>query len=600
MIRRFKAIKELTLTVPARDENRQGSADFVSIVGENNVGKSSILEAIRLACPGSSKPTIDQFRNLDPSSGPIEVELEFDRITDADREKHAVRAHIFTDGGVEKYRVKKTWRAPGVAPEPFAYSPETKQHRFRDWPDLKSKSEFISLSPEWKAIVEAADAASSRKLPKPNKDAYLRAAAQLNSPLIEEGEPWSPNPGGNLSNLDSVLPTVIWVPALRETGAEADVSEKQSAIRKIVNALFEQQLSKHERVIRFRRAAEELEQLFASDGKHKIVANVESQITSKLKELINIGADLRFTAPDVTSDLASKTEFRVLDGDISTRPEHQGHGAQRSIVLALLQMWAEQLRAIGSTDVSRTLFLIEEPEIYLHPEMCRRMRDALLRIAQSGIGQVICTTHSPIFLDLADRHDGIVIVKRQNESPVTIQRTNDIFGQEEDDKERRSRLRMLLNFDSAANEVFFTSRVTMVEGDCEIAAIDAIARKLCEIGEIHWPAYLAARRSVALINCRGKWTIPAFQIVLNEFGIKYRVVHDEDESDEATRANGQIGSLLPSQHDRLMHQPNFEKQIFGKSWIRDKPWKATSSIESTKILPQSLRIFFRICATREN
>ncbi|WP_437608872.1 AAA family ATPase [Sorangium sp. So ce834] len=453
VIRRFKSIKDLSITVPARDESRQGSADFVSIVGENNVGKSSILEAIRLACPGSGRPTNDQFHNLNPSLGPIEVELEFDRLTDADKEKHAVRSHIFTDGGIEKYRIKKSWRAPGVAPESFAYSPTTRQHRFREWPELKSKAEIANLGPEWKAIVDTADAAGSRKLSKPSKDSYLRAAVQINSPLIEETQPWAPNPGGNLSNLDSVLPTVIWVPALRETGAEADVGEKQSAVRKIVNALFEQQLSKHERVIRFRRAAEELAQLFASDGKHKIVASVESQITSKLRELIDICADLRFTAPDVTADLASKTEFRVLDGDISTRPEHQGHGAQRSIVLALLQMWAEQLRVVGSSDASRTLFLIEEPEIYLHPEMCRRMRDALLRIAQSGVGQVVCTTHSPVFLDLADRHDGIVIVKK-NGNPEIIQRTNDIFGNGDSDKERRSRLRMLLNFDPAVNEVF--------------------------------------------------------------------------------------------------------------------------------------------------
>ncbi|WP_437608870.1 TOPRIM nucleotidyl transferase/hydrolase domain-containing protein [Sorangium sp. So ce834] len=132
----------------------------------------------------------------------------------------------------------------------------------------------------------------------------------------------------------------------------------------------------------------------------------------------------------------------------------------------------------------------------------------------------------------------------------------------------------------------------MVEGDCEIASIDAIARKLCDLGEVHWPTYLATRRSVALINCRGKWTIPAFQIVLNEFGIEYRVIHDEDEADEATNANDQIGSLLPSQRRRLVHRPNFEKQIFGKNWRSDKPWRATAAIGSARSVHHSLREFF--------
>src|SRR5689334_7766071 len=51
IIRRFKSLDEVSITIPHTEPSRAGSADFVSIVGENNVGKSSILEAIALACP---------------------------------------------------------------------------------------------------------------------------------------------------------------------------------------------------------------------------------------------------------------------------------------------------------------------------------------------------------------------------------------------------------------------------------------------------------------------------------------------------------------------------------------------------------------------
>jgi len=551
-----------------------------------------------LACPGSPKPTIDQFPGIDQFKGPIEVELEFDRISEKDKEKSAVGGFTFVDGGVEKYRVKKAWKSANSAPECWAYTPNKKpSYQFTHWPEPKTKKDVEELGPDWKALLVAAEQTAvdqKKRFTKPTRELLLNAAIELKSSLIEEvpSGPWTPYAGNSMSSVDAVLPNVVYVPALRETSEEADVGAKQSAIRKIVNSLFEQQLSGHDRVVNFKRAAIELERLFSVEGKHKIVAHVESKITSKLKELIDIGADLHFKVPDVTSDLASRTEFRVRSGDVSTRPEHQGHGAQRSIVLALLQLYAEQLRESASNNHHPMLFLIEEPEIYLHPEMCRKMRDALLRIAQSGIGQVICTTHSPVFLDLADRHDGIVIVKKTNGVPVAKQRVEDVFEQTADDKERRARLRMLLNFDPVANEVFFAEKVCLVEGDCEIAAIDATARKLHELGRISWPKYLAARRSVTVINCRGKWTIPAFQKVLRAFGLSYRVVHDEDEGQGAEKSNERIESFLSAGDSSLVHCPNFEEEIFNEKWPSDKPWKATTKINAAQEVNERLIGFF--------
>jgi predicted ATP-dependent endonuclease of OLD family/signal peptidase I len=592
IIRRFKSIDELEIQIPEKDDNRQGSADFVSIVGENNVGKSTIMEAIRMACPGSTKPSLDHFPNLQVDRGPIEVEFEFNRLTEVDKNEQAIRSHVFVEDGVEKYRVKKVWET-AAAPKHFAFTPKSTQQRFRDLPGGATKKELEQLGDPGKEVIQAA--ASEVKKGSKNKDVWLQAAIRINSSLLEEvtTEPcWFANPGGTAANLDTVLPKVIYVSALRETKEVTDVSKAQSPVRAIVKALFEQQLSKHERVIAFKNAAKEVAQLFDSEGKHRIVAHVESRLTSKLKELIQISAELQFEAPDVTSDLASQTELRIRHDGVLTKPEQQGHGAQRSIVLALLQLYAEQLMEGEPADRSRSLFLVEEPEIYMHPGMCRRMRDALLKIAQSGVGQVVCTTHSPVFLDLADRHDGIVIVKRNGGAPFVTQRVDDVFEQNENDREQRARLRMLLSFDPVANEVFFADRVCLVEGDCEVAAIDATARKLHELKKIDWPAYLAARRSVAIVNCKGKWTIPAFQKVLKAFDIRYSVVHDEDTAIGPQRANDQIEGLLSAEDQRRVHTPDFEQHVFDERWTRDKPWKATIKIRDAADVDPRLIEFF--------
>ncbi|MFB1484280.1 AAA family ATPase [Corallococcus sp. RDP092CA] len=592
-IRNYKSIKSIELRIPQKEEQRQGSADFLSIVGENNAGKSSILEAIRLACSASMKASEEQFPGNASSNGPIEVELEFDQLSDNDRQLDALKDNTFFDGTQQRYRLKRIWRAVNSAAENWSYNHDRPpDYQLTGWSHKKSIKSLEKEDERWKPIIERAlkDGAPS----KPTFAQLLNAARELQSPLVEvhKQEEWVLHPGSIATALEAALPSVIYVPALRETSAETDVGAKQSAIRKIVKALFDQQLANHECVIRFKSAADELQELFATEGKHRLVASMEEKLTEKFKELINIRAELKFTTPDVTSDLASSTEFRVLDGALSTRPDNQGHGAQRSIVLALLQLYVEQSRQGDSHERQHMLFLIEEPEIYLHPGMCRRMRDTLLKIAQSGIGQVLCTTHSPVFLDLADRHDGILILRKRNGHPTAHQRTADVFDQSDTDKQRRARLRMLLNFDPAVNEAFFSEKVCLVEGDCELAAIDALARKLCESGELNWAKYLLARRATTIINCRGKWTIPAFQKVLNAFDIHYRVIYDLDEGSQADSANEQIEALLRGGGTSLTHEPNFERFIFGETWPSDKPWTATKRITESSERNERLLKFF--------
>ncbi|WP_375742876.1 AAA family ATPase [Corallococcus interemptor] len=598
-IRNYKSIKSIELRIPQKEEQRQGSADFLSIVGENNAGKSSILEAIRLACSASMKASEEQFPGNAPSNGPIEVELEFDQLTDNDRQLDALKDNTFFDGAQQRYRLKRIWKTINGAAENWSYNPgRPPDHQLTGWSGKKSIKSLEKEDERWKPVIERAlkDGAPA----KPTFEQLLNAARELQSPLLEvhEQEEWVLHPGSITTALEAALPSVIYVPALRETSAETDVGAKQSAIRKIVKALFDQQLANHECVIRFKSAADELQELFATEGKHRIVASMEEKLTEKFKELIDIRAELKFTTPDVTSDLASSTEFRVLDGALSTRPDNQGHGAQRSIVLALLQLYVEQNRQSASRERQHMLFLSEEPEIYLHPGMCRRMRDTLLKIAQSGVGQVLCTTHSPVFLDLADRHDGIVIQRKKEGHPEAYQRTEDVFDQSATDKEQRARLRMLLNFDPAVNEAFFSEKVCLVEGDCELAAIDAVARKLCESGELNWARYLLARRATTIINCRGKWTIPAFQKVLNAFDIHYRVIYDLDEGDQANLANAQIEALLKEGGTSLTHAPNFEKFIFGETWRTDKPWTATKRIAESSERNERLLKFFEFALGR--
>ncbi|NMO15815.1 AAA family ATPase [Pyxidicoccus fallax] len=581
-IRNFKGLGNITITIPALDPSRPGSANFVSIIGRNNVGKSSILQAICLASPHvpPTAPNEDHFPHRSLSRGPIEVTLTFDNLTETDQQEHAIRAHIHEG----RYRVRKRWHLDEdenkIVRAIEAYAPTETLDLPKDitWAQLLQHSAAtIALAEEYK---RRHDKPPRNKLSPKVIDALKDIAREINSPLRQPNLEWSTNPGGISPNVDKVFPRVIFLPAQTETKSAISSGIKDSALYQIADAMFTDELSKHKAVRTFKAAADSLTHLFSDLGKHRIVGNLESEISSRLGRFIDLTAELDLRAPDVTADLAKMTSIWVKDGVLRTSPEHQGHGAQRALVLSLLHLLAEKKR--HSQDASQAiLLLVEEPEAYLHPQMCRKMRDVLVDIARNSVAQVICTTHSPVFLDLADRHDGIVLLRKAEGEAQALQRKEDLFGGA---SEQRERLRMLLNFDPTVNEVFFTGgqAVCLFEGDTELVALDAIAERLETLSRLDRQKYLTARRDVTTVNCRGKWTIRAFQRVLNNFNIGYRVVHDRDRETAAEGANSKILELASDPSRVHIHCENIEEAFFGAPLKsdRDKPWQIRKNIQA--------------------
>ncbi len=625
-IKNYKGIDNIEIFMPTRNAERPGSGDFLSIVGQNNSSKSSILEALDLALSGERAVQADEFHNHNLDN-PIEVELEFSELSDADRKLRAVSSHIFNN----TYTVKKVWKKPGSRPERFVREPN---YEYEDFPADGKREDYLS-NVKWQKAVNIYES-ESKTLFKPLKKSQdelkriarennLNAARQASKPVWNEdtakeddwkrsNEEYKPNPGGWASNLASAIPRTIYIPAIQQTNEISDPAKKQSAIRKILIEIFENRLNQTNEMARLKSALADMARLFEDDQRGAIVSEIERGISQEVQRIIDIEAKLSLvpaSIKELCTDLIGRTELRLRDRSFgpSTRPEHQGHGAQRALVLCLLQILAEQMYQRDLTHQSSLLLLVEEPEIYLHPEMCRRMRDTLLTIAQNGRAQVICTTHSPIFLDLADRHDGIVILRRQASKLELVQKSEDVFGLK---KEQKDRLRMLMSFDPTVNEIFFSEEVCLVEGETEIASIEAIANKIIEEEKDAIKAmelrekYQQRRRKVAMINCRGKTTIPAFQRVLNHFGIKYRVMHDGDlQSDDfvptsptekgASTNNSNIAELLPAENRDVrlrVHYPFFEHQVLGYTpKDKDKAWQAISKLNDATISPEILRFF---------
>lgn len=104
-----------------------------------------------------------------------------------------------------------------------------------------------------------------------------------------------------------------------------------------------------------------------------------------------------FDEPKVDS-FFKNTKIKVHDGE-ETFMEEKGSGMQRSVALALLQVYAEKLSENKDNNkVLKPVYLfIDEPEVCLHPQAQKKLLSALLEISKSR--QVFISTHSPYFID---------------------------------------------------------------------------------------------------------------------------------------------------------------------------------------------------------
>lgn len=246
------------------------------------------------------------------------------------------------------------------------------------------------------------------------------------------------------------------------TGSRA-LSLERGSLLDIILKLQEKRLTMWEDVL------EELRQLAVAEQPELGLTSILSDVQESIKSLVpaDCGDQPHMRVSDLTRENLRKTLTVFLatgakraDGSPHAAPfQHQGTGTINALVLALLSMIADLKQNV--------IFAMEEPEIAIPPHTQRRIVDSVRRKS----AQAIFTSHSPYVLEQFDPTQ-IVTVQRTNGSLKGIPAT---YPPTVKPKAYREEMRRRFC------ESLLARRVLIAEGRTEYDAIPAAARRLHEL-----------------------------------------------------------------------------------------------------------------------
>lgn len=494
-------------------EERLQAQDLMVIIGQNNHGKSNLLSSILFFFGEIKHQDLDFYHG----STELFVEVQFGSLDDADKttfkkyltseNKIIVRKSAFLGGSFE-YRgyienPTEEWLQEANA------SAYTKR-------ELASSLPFHPFLPDAGRITKQNIIDAQNTYIEQNRDNVdfsfeLEATNFLGLKTVAKG----------------IFGEVYFIPAVKE--ASDDFTSKDSSVFGKMYADVVSLMSEHNED--WKETKEKLGRLFSTLNKQDHEGNENNDRPKQLSdfeqelsdELISWGArvDIEVSAPDIESVFKANTQVWVDDG-FRTDIKRKGHGLQRALTVALIQVVAkravvdaeaEGVDAQGNRKASNSrYFIFEEPELYLHPQAQRSLFDSFVGLSESG-SQVILCTHSSGLIDV-ERYKSIYIATKEDEINGTKvkQCTEDLF---EGDSKKDFNLSYWINPDRG--ELFFASKVILLEGATEKTVLPVLAKKLG-----------VYKYEYTLIDCGSKDNIPLYVKLMNKFLIPYVAVYDRD------------------------------------------------------------------------
>lgn len=352
----------------------------------------------------------------------------------------------------------------------------------------------------------------------------------------------------------------IYVPAVSRVDEHAKLSGP-SALRDLLTSVLSDVVTESASYKKFAANVAEFSELVQSEKSKSGFSMTGFQ--SDLNELLHpwdTAFSLDFKTPSANQLIKDMLGWDLVDGfhGENQDPDRFGTGFQRHFIYSLIELksrYAKTKEKSESDDFSPILNLIlfEEPEAYLHPPQQVILARRLRSISSDPDWQVLAATHSPHFVSNSTDDIPSLIKLQRGGNAVHVyqitgsrwevivkgnQQINEILQEwpkvankinEDDYLAEMEALKQFLWLNPDRATMFFAEHVLLVEGPTEVALIN----KLIADGRI-----TSSEDGMFIVDCLGKYNIHRFMNVLISLGVNHSVLHDgDDDRDEHAGLN---------------------------------------------------------------
>lgn len=567
-IQNYKALRDVTIPL----------SRFGCLIGENNSGKSSFVQALSLFLSGSKL----QARHFFDDSLPIRIAVSLQDITESDlallAPEHKDRVtEIVQDGCLDLVRLYDTGGKSSLMHSALV----PKDGRFEESaiadllkgsrPGKAFVAKVVSQFPELDGQLDSGMTQSDVRT---KIDELARSL-----PDDQKQRRDVPLPTGIDKSIVPMLPQSIYIPAVKDLSDDIKTTESTpfGRILAILLRAVESRLPDYQRL--FEELNSKLNRVTDEDG--KLIDNrldevrlIEQTVEGHLRETFaDVALRISIPPPELKA-VFSSANIHANDG-VEGHVDTKGDGLRRAVVFSILRSYVELSQELGRAESSTGatesaqstsanpappsyLLLFEEPELFLHPTAQRILFESLKAFSKDN--HVVVTTHSPMFFG-PNATETFVKLRKTRDPSVAPKPYGQALQVDLSDLSAKDQFQLIC-FENN-NAAFFAEKIVLVEGDSDYLVMPHIAKTLN-------PTWDAAKGSVHFSRIMGKGNIKKYRSFFSRFGASVAVIADLDvlvrgfDHVPASQEAQSIRSRLLARADTLVEGNTTDEAVTGR------------------------------------
>lgn len=324
------------------------------------------------------------------------------------------------------------------------------------------------------------------------------------------------NPNGLPQAITTLFPEPTFINSMEDSAEDVSKFKASNTIGKLIAHLQKEIITS--KAVEINDALEVVGKKLSLNGSERLdeLASFDLSINDKIGDFFpGLSLNIDIPTPSI-ADLFKQGTIKVSEVGIARQSDFidMGHGSQRAIQMTLIRHLAEITKDVTKQGKTNIL-LIDEPELFLHPQAVELLRSSLKTLSNRGY-QIIFSTHSPYMIEQSDIPLTNIIRKNNNGTVVTT-RLKEALEQTLLDNDSQARLL----FDTYnLGQILFSDKVLIAEGATEKTVLPALFSNVTgkTLGE----------HKLALVIADGANNIPKMIEILEKMGIATKALADLD------------------------------------------------------------------------